>query len=140
MRLTKKQRELLEEARAIAYLTNLDFYLIETKNIDRTMYLAVAIHKMVIAEVVIRYTFLDEILADLIAKYYFKTKTRLDFVKLWRTNKFRMFVHHILDELYLPQKDGASARYQSATNGREKDNPKNQCCSKRIRSQPISGE
>lgn len=69
------------------------------------MFLAVAIHKMVVAEVVVRYTLLDEILADLIAIYYFKqTKTRLHFGKLWRTNKFRVFVHHILDELYLLKK------------------------------------
>jgi len=105
MRLTKNQRALLKEAEAIAYLTNLDFNQIEKKDTDRTLALQIAIHKMVIAEVVMRYTFLDEILADLIAKYYFRqVKTRIDFVKLWRSTKFSTFVHHVLDEMYLLKK------------------------------------
>jgi hypothetical protein len=105
MRLTKRQRALLKEAKAIAHLTNLDFHLIENEDIDRTLALTIAIHKMVIAEVVIRYTFLDEVLADIIAKYYFnQAKTRIDFVKLWHTKKFRTFVHHVLDEMYLLKK------------------------------------
>jgi hypothetical protein len=67
--------------------------------------LTIAIHKMVIAEVVIRYTFLDKVLADIIAKYYFKqAKTRLHFINLWRTKKFRTFVHYVLDEMYLLKK------------------------------------
>jgi len=50
---------------------------------------------------VIRYTLLDEILADLIARYFFQ---RADFPKLWRTKKFSTFVHHVLDEMYLLKK------------------------------------
>jgi hypothetical protein len=104
MPLTERQRALLKEAEALAQLTQLDLRLTE-KAPDPTTALTIAIHKMVIAEVVIRYTLLDEVLADLIAKYYFrKAKTRLHFVKLWRTKKFRTFVHHLLDEMYLLKK------------------------------------
>jgi hypothetical protein len=103
MSLTKKQRVLFEEAKAIANLTNLDFHRIEDSdiNLDPALALRVAIHKMVIGEVVIRYTLLDEILADLIAKYFFQS---VDFPKLWRTKKFSTFVNHVLDEMYLLKK------------------------------------
>jgi hypothetical protein len=100
-RLTKRQRALREEAEAIARLTNLDFRQLEDKHTDPTLALKIAIHKMVIAEVVIRYTLLDEILADLIAKYFFGS---VDFPRLWRTKKFTTFVHHVLDEMYLLKK------------------------------------
>jgi hypothetical protein len=101
MRLTKSQRALFEEAEAIASLTNFDFHRIEDKGIEPTLGLKIAIHKMVIGEIVIRYTLLDEVLADLIAKYFFQST---DFPKLWRTRKFSTFVHHVLDEMYLLKK------------------------------------
>ena len=101
MRLTRRQRALFEEAEAIASLTNFDFHRIEDKDIDATLGLQIAIHKMATGEVVIRYTLLDEILADLIARYFFQSA---DFPKLWRTKKFSTFVHHVLDEMYLLKK------------------------------------
>ena len=101
MRLTRRQRALFGEAEAIASLANFDFHLIEDKDIDATLGLQIAIHKMVTGEIVIRYTLLDEILADLIARYFFQSA---DFPKLWRTKKFSTFVHHVLDEMYLLKK------------------------------------
>ena len=60
---------------------------------------------MVIAEIVTRYTLLDEILSDLIARYFFKQpKKQIHFGKLWRTKKFQTFTHHILEEMYLLKK------------------------------------
>jgi hypothetical protein len=56
---------------------------------------------MVISEVVLRYTLLDEILADVIVKYFFDSS---DFPRLWRTKKFSTSVHHVLDEMYLLKK------------------------------------
>jgi hypothetical protein len=50
------QRTLFEEAEAIASMTNFDFHRIEDKDIDATLGLQIAIHKMVTGEVVIRYT------------------------------------------------------------------------------------
>src|SRR5215471_3185494 len=68
---------------------------------DATLGLQIAIHKMVTGEIAIRYTLLDEILSDLIARYFFHSA---DFPKLWRTKKFSTFVHHVLDEMYLLKK------------------------------------
>jgi hypothetical protein len=40
-----------------------------------------------------------------VAKYFFTVpKKKLHFGKLWRTKKFRIFVHHMLDEMYLMKK------------------------------------
>jgi hypothetical protein len=84
-------------------LANLDFHRVENTNIDfdRDLALQIAIHNMVTGEVVIRYTLLDEILADLVAEYFFQSS---DFPRLWRTKKFRTFVHYVLDEMYLLKK------------------------------------
>src|SRR5258706_14137602 len=102
MGLTKRQQAPFPEAESIAKLTNLDFQQVaDTKIADPDLALRIAIHKMVISEVVLRYTLLDEILADLIAKYFFESS---DFSKLWRTKKFNTFVHHVLDEMYLLKK------------------------------------
>jgi hypothetical protein len=102
MGLTKRQQALFAEAEAIAKLTNLDFHRVrDTKIGDRGLALQIAIHKMVISEVVLRYTLLDEILADLIAKYFFESS---HFPRLWRTKKFSTFAHHVLDEMYLLKK------------------------------------
>jgi hypothetical protein len=103
MGLTKKEQAFFEEAEAIAKLTGLDFHRVRdtTKKDEFDLGLHTAIHKMVISEVVIRYTLFDEILADLIAKYFFESS---DLPKLWRTKKFSTFVHYVLDEMYLLKK------------------------------------
>jgi hypothetical protein len=104
--LTKAQRTLLQEAQAIADLTKLDISdLEEIDNQFRLVHLRMAINRMVVAEIVIRYTLIDEILSDLIARYYFKVpKKSIHFQKLWRTKKFSTFTHHILDEIFLIKK------------------------------------
>ncbi len=106
MALTKRQRELLKEAEAIAALTMLDYHTIEQADPQaRIPCLKIAINKMVIAEIVTRYTLLDEIFSDLIARYFIKQpKKQINFMKLWRTKKFQTFNHHILDEMYLLKK------------------------------------
>jgi hypothetical protein len=102
MGLTKRQQALFAEAEAIAKLTGLDFHRVQNTKIgDPDLALQIAIHKMVISEVVLRYALLDEILADLIAKYFFDSR---DFPRLWRIKKFSTFVHHVLDEMYLLKK------------------------------------
>jgi hypothetical protein len=104
--LTRRQRELFKEAEAVAALTKLNYHMIEEADPKaRILLLRIAINNMVIAETVTRYTFLDEILSDLIACYFFKLpKGQLHFGKLWRTKKFQTFAHHILDEMYLLKK------------------------------------
>jgi hypothetical protein len=104
MALTRVQKRLYDEAREIAKEVMLDIWQIEAwPSAVRIDILRVAIHRMVIAEVVVQYTLLDEILADLICRYYFKEK-HTHFGKLWKTKRFKTFVQYVLDEMYLLKK------------------------------------
>jgi hypothetical protein len=106
MALTRRQRELFKEAEAIAALTKLDYHKIEEADPEaRIPLLRIAINNMVIAQMVRCYTLLDEILSDLVVRYFFKQPKKQDhFGRLWRTKKFQTFTHHILDEMYLLKK------------------------------------
>jgi hypothetical protein len=73
MALTKLQKRLRKEAEVIAEMVMADFWNIEKVNREfRTMALQIAISRLVIAEVITRYTLLDEMLADYLCRYYFK--------------------------------------------------------------------
>jgi hypothetical protein len=99
-KLTKRQRALLYEGKAIARGTLVDLNdCVEMS--DVTSRLWGAIHRMVTAEILMGYTMLDEMLACLICKHFFKSK---DFPKLWRTKRFRTFNHYVLDDMYLLKK------------------------------------
>ncbi|MES2294606.1 MAG: hypothetical protein V4527_14995 [Pseudomonadota bacterium] len=106
MPLTPTQRKLQIEAETIAILTRVDLESIEDLPAQyRLVALRIAINHMVIAEVVSRYTLLDELFSDLIARYFFKQpKKPIHFGKLWRTKKFRIFNHQVLDEMFLLKK------------------------------------
>ena len=106
MTLTRRQREQLKEADAIANLTQLAYQRIEEADAEaRSTLLKIAIKKMVIAEIVTRYTLIDEVLSIIIAHYYFKENNKEPtFRRLWRTKKFQTFAHYILDEIYLLKK------------------------------------
>jgi len=70
MPLTRRQREQLQEADAIANLTQLTYQRIEEADAEaRSTLLKIAINKMVIAEIVTRYTLIDEILSVIIALF-----------------------------------------------------------------------
>jgi hypothetical protein len=61
--------------------------------------------QLICSDIVSRYTFIDELLAIIISNYYFRTpKQDSTFRSLWRTKKFRLFVHYVLDETYLLNK------------------------------------
>jgi hypothetical protein len=69
---SNKERALLKESESIAKFAELDFHRrIEEERSDRDLILELAIRKMVIAEIVMRYTLLDESLSNLITKYFF---------------------------------------------------------------------
>jgi hypothetical protein len=92
---------LLNEAQEIASLVGVDLETIKVSS----MRLEIAIHKMVIAEVVFWYALLDEILGELIVRYFFKVEPEtLHFEDQWKTPEFKIFVHHILDEMFLLKK------------------------------------
>jgi hypothetical protein len=87
-------RPVIEEAQRIAELTQL--------NISIEQYQSpygeptIAIHKMVLAEIVSKYTLVDDELSIIIKKYFFRGQGR--------TKRFVVFRRYILDELYLIKK------------------------------------
>jgi hypothetical protein len=106
MALTALQKKLYAEANKIAVMAQVDFWNVE-KNWDkaewRTVGLRIAIAHLVVAEVVSQYTLLDEVLTDYICRYYFKRPGNPRYI-YWKRKKFRLFVHFMLDELYLLKK------------------------------------
>jgi hypothetical protein len=104
MGLSKKHQELVKEAEAIARLAHIDFWNVQRELPRyRGVKLKLAINQMAVAAVIAEYTLLDEVLADLICRYYFKRKNHKRFI-LWRQKRFRVFVHYVLDELFLLKK------------------------------------
>jgi hypothetical protein len=88
------------EAAEMAKLVGLD-----VRSIKGNTGLVLAINKMVIAEVVMRYTLIDEMLAEIIVRYFFEIEPDvLHFEQAWKTDKFKIFVHHVLDETFLLKK------------------------------------
>jgi hypothetical protein len=64
------------------------------------------IDRLVIAEVITHYTMLDEVLSDYLCRYYFEEldSSKFHFGVYWKKKKFRLFVHFMLDEMYLLKK------------------------------------
>jgi hypothetical protein len=58
---------------------------------------------MVVSAVITQYTLLDEILVDYLCRYYFKKPQSPRYI-FWKRKTFRLFVHFILDEMYLLKK------------------------------------
>jgi hypothetical protein len=104
--LTRKQRLLLKEVQEFATLVNLDHgNILDYEPETRPTYLGLMKIRMVRGEVVIKYSLVDEYLSAIICNYFFRRKQRRStFRRLWKTNRFRIFNHHVLDELYVLQK------------------------------------
>ena len=91
-----KSLNLADEAVAIAQLVGVNVDEIKDKS-DARLVLA--------AEVVTQYALIDEILAENIVRYFFDIEPDVrHFEKAWKTEKFKIFVHHILDEMVLLKK------------------------------------
>ena len=107
MPLTKTERKLVKVAKEIAEITGNDLDTVDNWDEGEFRRYAImgTINHMVIGEVIVRYTLLDELLTSLIAKYFFRVpKQRMKFKKWWRTKKFKIFNHHIMDEMFLLKK------------------------------------
>jgi hypothetical protein len=91
--------DLLEDARSIAFLVGVDLDTVKVSAIR----LELAVHKMVIAEVVSQYTLLDEILGEIIIEYFFKVDPATLHLSD-EPNAYTIFSHHILDEMFLLKK------------------------------------
>jgi hypothetical protein len=106
MTLTQKQRRLRREIEKIASMITMDHWNIECyAPAQRTTYLEIMRDKLIRGEVVLKYTLLEEFLTNIICDFYFrrpaKGKTYRD---LWKTKRFRIFVHYIMDETFLMKK------------------------------------
>lgn len=102
-RLTRKQSHLLNELNSLSELFGLDFFNIQGYEPDaRTTKLEEMKRHMVRGQVIAWYTLVDEFLNMMICHYYFGKKQ--SFPKLWKTKRFRLFNHHILENLYPLQK------------------------------------
>jgi hypothetical protein len=106
MALTPKQRKLRSEIEAIASSISIDHWNIEQYDPEmRTMFLDLAKDQLVRGNVIIKYTLLDELLTDIICNYYFRRpKKTTSYRKLWRTKRFQVFVHYLMDETFLLKK------------------------------------
>jgi hypothetical protein len=107
MALTKLQKKLRQEAVEIAEIAGVDFWNIEKQKHWttewRTTAFRIAIAHLVVAEVINGYTMIDETLTDYLCRYYFKKPDSPKFI-YWKQKKFRVFVHFMLDEMYLLKK------------------------------------
>jgi hypothetical protein len=87
-------RPVIEEAQRIAELTQLNISIEQYQSSYGEP--AIAIHKMVLAEIVSKYTLVDDELSIIIQKYFFKDQGGAKRVVVFR--------QHILDDLYLIKK------------------------------------
>jgi hypothetical protein len=98
-------QEMIKEARAVASLVGVD---VDKLNGSKRR-LGMAINKMVVAEVVMHYTRIDEMLAEIIIRYFFNLELdEVHFAGAWQSERSRIFVHHVLDEMFLLKKLGVA--------------------------------
>lgn len=102
MPLTRKQKKLLadiSEAGCIARIDPTDIFDYDPQ--WRTTILELILRKIVVGYVVETYTFIDEQMSTAICRIYFKKpRQAIHFGRLWKTRKFKSFVHNGLDNLY----------------------------------------
>jgi hypothetical protein len=103
MVLTAKQRALRDEIDKIVSLVGLNFTEIDAyAPAARTPVLQVMKQHIIRGEIIMKYTLLDELLTVIICNYYFRRSARRQtFQRLWRTQRFRIFNHYIMDEMYV---------------------------------------
>ncbi len=103
-RLTRRQRELVRELDQLTDLFDLDYWNIQSYPAGawRTTFLELARNKIVRSQIIIWYTLIDEHLNLRLSRFFYGSKRTT--VQLWHTKRYRLFNHHILEELSLLQK------------------------------------
>jgi hypothetical protein len=106
--LTRVERRLVSEIEEIASTVLMDFWNIE-KNYEpesRQYRLRLMKDNFVRGDVILKYTLIDEFLTDMICDYYFRrpNKSKTGYRQLWRTKHFKIFVHYLMDEMFLLKK------------------------------------
>src|SRR6266704_1035796 len=101
--LTKKQKDLVAELEKVSELLSLDWRRIKDYDRDsRTPHLERMKRHLIIGEVVMQYTLIDEYLNVQLCHHFFGRKK--SFIKLWKTKKFQNFNYNILEGLFLLEK------------------------------------
>ena len=101
--LTGYQRRLVRELEETASLLKLDYQDIKSyERAARTPLLEMMRRKLIISEVITSYTLTDEHLKVCLCHYFFGRKK--SFIRLWKTKRFKLFNHHVLEELPLMAK------------------------------------
>jgi len=102
-RLNPTQRRLARELSEIAgrFFLTVDS-IVEQDPASWTPRLRLAKDQLVRSQVIMSYTLVDELLNGRIAVYFFGH--RRSFPQLWRTKRFTVFNHHVLEELSLLKK------------------------------------
>jgi hypothetical protein len=99
-RLTRHQRRLVAEIEEIASMLKLDYADIKSyERAARTPLLEMIRRRLILSEVISSYTLTDEYLNIRLCHYFFGRKK--SFIKLWKTKRFTLFNHHVLEELPL---------------------------------------
>ena len=101
--LTKKQRILIKQLKEIDDLLRLDWENIKDYERDgRTFHLERMKRHLIIGEVVMQYTLIDEYLNVQLCHHFFGRNK--SFIKLWKTKKYQNFNYYILEGLFLLEK------------------------------------
>jgi len=106
--LTRTEKNLRSEVEEIAATINMDVWNIQDyEPSERLIYLRLMKDKLIRSEVINKYTLIDEHLSSIICNFYFRRKVAdnvVHYQRLWHTKRFRVFVHHMMDEIYLLKK------------------------------------
>jgi hypothetical protein len=101
--LTRLQKRLLGELREIAALTRLNYA--DIRGYPRrewTHRLKFMKNQLIRSQVIIDYALVDELLGSEICYYFFGRKS--DFIRLWKTKRFRAFNYYVVEVLTLTEK------------------------------------
>src|SRR5438094_508906 len=103
-RITAKQRRLIQDIAEIQRIFVLDpeTILRDHEPESWTTRLELAVRQLMGSQVVADYTLINEYLNAIVANFFFGPER--SFVALWRKKSFRLFNHHILEELSLLKK------------------------------------
>ena len=103
MALTKKQRALVDELQEMRDLMLLNYEQIEEYPApSRTTSLLLMRNKLVRGQVVVSYTLIDEFLTNRLCRFIFGRQR--SFPDLWKTKRFRLFNHYVVESLSLLEK------------------------------------
>jgi hypothetical protein len=104
--LTRAERKIRSEVEEIASFVEMDVaWNFERYAPDLTTRLGIMKDKLVRSHIVAQYTFIDEYLTMIICNYYFyRPKKNIWYRELWKTKRFRVFMHHLMDEMFMLKK------------------------------------